>query len=89
MLRSAAGREAELGLLSHSWMSFMIIERWPAFFLSLGFELARVCVYASCPFFSLRHTASLWNQTLIGTAEGTKVPQCAIKEPPSSPVIIY
>lgn len=88
LLRSAVGRQVNLGLLDHCWMDFLILERWPAFFLSLGFELARVCVYTSCPVFSLRHTASLWNQTLIGTAEGTKVSQCTKTEAPSPPVIM-
>lgn len=77
---------AILALLHQCWANITMLECWPAFFLSLGFELAPVCVYTSCPVFSLRHTASLWNRTLIGTARGTKVPRHAIKEPWCSPV---
>lgn len=89
LVPSAGGREVNLGFLDRCWMSFLTVEHWPAFLPSLGFELARVCVYTSCPVFSLRHTASLWNQTLIGTAEGTKVPQCTVTEPLRAPVITH
>lgn len=75
-LHPEAGGGAHMGLLDQHWMHFIIFQCWFAFFSSLGFELALVCVYTSCHFFSLRHTASLWNKALIGTA--AKVPKCAL-----------
>lgn len=56
LLRSAVGREVNLGLLDHCWMDFLILERWPAFFFISGLWVGPgLCLHQLSSLFSETH----------------------------------
>lgn len=72
--------EAHMGLLDQHWTFHNLFCSGLLSFSLLGFELAVACVYTSCQFFSLRHTASLWNRDVSGIAGAQKC-SSALKTP--------